>query len=79
MNILLLTLFLPLAGFVALLFLPRRSRSGWPVALISSLATFVSSLGLIGPAFSLPAQQTSVVDTMWVTSLNIHLRLGQWS
>src|SRR6185437_244136 len=76
MNILLLTLFLPLAGFVALLFLPRRSRSGWPVALIFSLATFVSSLGLIGPAFSLPAQQTSVVDTMWVTSLNIHFHLA---
>jgi NADH-quinone oxidoreductase subunit M len=76
MNMLLLTLFLPLAGFFALLFLPRQSKSGWPVALIFSLAAFVSSLGLIGPAFSLPAQQSSAVDVMWVAGLNIHFHLA---
>ena len=76
MNLLLLTLFLPLAGFFALLFLPRQSKSGWPVALIFSLAAFVSSLGLIGPVFGLPAQQSSAVDTTWVAGLNIHFHLA---
>lgn len=76
MNLLLLTLFLPLAGFFALLFLPRQSKSGWPVALIFSLAAFVSSLGLIGPAFGLPAQESSAVDTTWVAGLNIHFHLA---
>lgn len=76
MNILLLTLFLPLAGFFVLQFLPRNSKSGWPTALIFSIAAFVSSLGLIGPAAAAPSQQSSVVDALWVESLNIHFHLA---
>src|SRR6185312_2993618 len=76
MNILLLTLFLPLAGFFVLQFLPRNSKSAWPTALIFSIAAFIASLGLIGPAAAMPSQQSSAFDTLWVESLNIHFHLA---
>lgn len=76
MNILLLTLFLPIAGFFVLQFLPRNSKSAWPTALIFSIAAFIASLGLIGPAAAMPSQQSSAFDTLWVESLNIHFHLA---
>jgi NADH-quinone oxidoreductase subunit M len=76
MSILLLTLGLPLAGFFALQLLPRDSKSAWPTALIFSAAAFLASLGLIGPAVATPSQQSSVLDVVWVESLNIHFHLA---
>lgn len=76
MSMLLLTLCLPLIGALALQFLPRDSKSAWPTALIFSAAAFLASLGLIGPALAMPSQQSSVIDIVWVDSLNIHFHLA---
>jgi NADH-quinone oxidoreductase subunit M len=76
MSLLLITLFLPLAGFIVLQFLPKDSRAAWPTALIFSATAFLISLGLIAPAAGLPAQQSSSVDTLWVASANIHFHLA---
>jgi NADH-quinone oxidoreductase subunit M len=75
-SILLLTLLLPLAGFFVILFLPRDSKSAWPVALFFSVAAFLASLGLIAPAAATPAQVTSATDVMWVEGANIHFHVG---
>jgi NADH-quinone oxidoreductase subunit M len=76
MSLLLITLFLPLAGFFVLQFLPKDSKAAWPTALIFSVAAFFVSLGLIGPAAGLPSQQSSAIDTLWVASANIHFHLA---
>lgn len=76
MSILLITLFLPLVGFFVLQFLPKGSKSAWPIAFAFSAAAFLVSLGLIAPAVALPAQPSSVIDTLWVPSANIHFHLA---
>jgi NADH-quinone oxidoreductase subunit M len=76
MSILLITLLLPLIGFFALQFLPKDSKVSWPTALLFSIATFLASLGLIGPASATPAQQSSSIDTLWVESAHIHFHLA---
>jgi NADH-quinone oxidoreductase subunit M len=76
MSLLLITLVLPLLGFIALQFLPRESGAARPTALIFSIVTFLVSLGLIGPASASPTQQSSAFDAMWVESLNIHFHVA---
>jgi NADH-quinone oxidoreductase subunit M len=76
MNLLLITLALPLAGFFVLQFLPKNSKAAWPTALVFSIVAFFTSLGLIGPASATPAQQSSAIDTLWVESANIHFHLA---
>lgn len=73
---LLVTLFIPLAGFFALLFLPKNSKTGWPLALTFSVAAFLASLWLIGPALAAPAQQSSATDIVWTAGANIHFHLA---
>ena len=78
MSLLLITLLLPLAGFFIVLFTPRESKAPYGVALVTSLLTFLVSLGLIAPSFANGAQFSSVVDFSWIDSpgLHIHLHLG---
>lgn len=76
MSLLLIVLFLPLAGFFVLQFLPKESKAAWPTALVFSVAAFLVSLGLIAPAAESPTQQSSIVDTLWVASANIHFHLA---
>lgn len=76
MSILLITLFLPLAGFFVLQFLPKDSKAAWPVTFAFSAASFLFSLGLIGPAAGSPSQQSSAVDAFWVPSANIHFHVA---
>ena len=78
MNLLGITLFLPLLGFFLLLFAPRRSRASFPIAIVTALLTFLCSLGLVHPAMANGAQFSSVINTLWVDSpgLQIHLHLG---
>lgn len=78
MNLLVITLFLPLLGFFAVLFTPRRSHTAFTVAFFASLLTFLVSLGLIGPALIDPAHFTSNVNSLWIDSpsLQVHLHLG---
>ncbi|MBV8571445.1 MAG: Fe-S-binding domain-containing protein, partial [Acidobacteriaceae bacterium] len=78
MNTLLITLFLPLIGFFFLLFTPRDSKAPFGVALLTTLVTFLFSLGLIGPAITNGAVFGSAFDALWVDSppLQIHFHLG---
>jgi NADH-quinone oxidoreductase subunit M len=74
MNLLLLTLFIPLIGFFLVCLLPRDSKAAYPVTLIASLITFVISLGLIGPVRESGAHFTNVIDKPWITSPSIQIR-----
>ncbi len=78
MSLLAITLLLPLLGFFAVLFTPRRSKASFTIAFLASVLTFLVSLGLIGPAWINPARFTSGVDTMWIDSpiLQIRFHLG---
>ncbi|MGA8026355.1 MAG: NADH-quinone oxidoreductase subunit M [Bryobacteraceae bacterium] len=75
MNLLSIALYLPLIGFFVLLFMPRESKAPFAVALITTIATFLASLGLIGPALANPAQFTSSVNSMWIDSPGLQIRL----
>jgi NADH-quinone oxidoreductase subunit M len=78
LNLLAMTLLLPLAGFFIVLFLPRESKGSRTVALLTTAVAFLASLGLIAPALAHPAQFTSSIDSHWVSSpgLQIHLHVG---
>ncbi|MBV9765300.1 MAG: NADH-quinone oxidoreductase subunit M [Acidobacteriaceae bacterium] len=75
MNLLSLTLHLPLLGFLIVLFMPRESKAPFAVALITTVATFLISLGLIGPALANPAQFSSSVNSLWIDSPGLQIRL----
>jgi NADH-quinone oxidoreductase subunit M len=78
LNLLAITLALPLVGFFSLLFLPRESKAPPAIALLTTLISFLVSLALIAPAFRNPAQFTSSLDSLWVNSpgLRIHFHIG---
>ncbi len=74
MSLLVLVLFLPLAGFFVLLFAPRESKAPYFIALLVTVATFLASLGMVGPAVEHGAQFTSVINTMWTDSPGMQIR-----
>ncbi|MBV9406894.1 MAG: Fe-S-binding domain-containing protein, partial [Acidobacteriaceae bacterium] len=74
MNFLLITLALPLLGFIALLFARRDGNAPFWIALVASIAAFFASLGLIAPVLVHPAQFTSVIDSPWINSPGLHIR-----
>jgi NADH-quinone oxidoreductase subunit M len=74
MSLLFITLLLPLLGFFAVLFTPRKSHTPFTVAFFASLLTFLVSLGLIGPALINPARFTSTVDHLWIDSPGLQIR-----
>ncbi|HEX4168487.1 MAG TPA: NADH-quinone oxidoreductase subunit M [Bryobacteraceae bacterium] len=78
MNLLGLTLFLPLIGFFFVLFTPREAKTSYYVALLTTVATFLLSLGLIAPVAANGAQFTSVINTPWTDTpgMQIHFHLG---
>jgi len=78
LNLLAITLLLPLIGFFVLLFLRRNSKVSFTVAFSITVAAFLTSLGLIGPAVATPAQFTSSLDSRWIDSpgLQIHFHIG---
>ncbi|MBV8550814.1 MAG: NADH-quinone oxidoreductase subunit M [Acidobacteriaceae bacterium] len=78
MNLLLATLLLPLIGFFVLLLTPRDSKAPFGVALLTTLVTFIASLGLIAPAAENGAQFRSAYDALWVDApgLQIHFHVG---
>jgi NADH-quinone oxidoreductase subunit M len=78
MSLLALVLFLPLIGFFFVLFTPRESKAAFYIALLATLATFLVSLGLLGPAIANPAQFGSGIDWLWtdMPGLQIHFHLG---
>ena len=69
-----LVLFLPLLGFLVLLFLPETiSRKA---ALAISLVIFVLSLGLIGTVTAAPGQYSFVSNASWIDYPPIHYHVG---
>lgn len=74
MSILAVTCFIPLAGFIIILCLPRKSKAAFYTAFIASLAAFFVSLALIPPALANGAQFTSVTNEIWVDSPALPIR-----
>jgi NADH-quinone oxidoreductase subunit M len=77
MNLLSVVLFLPLAGFVVALLVPRSSpgSSRW-WALVISLVTFAASLALpFQFDYGLTGEQFKI-DTLWIASPEIHFYLS---
>jgi NADH-quinone oxidoreductase subunit M len=77
MNLLLLVLVLPLAGFLIALALPRSSESAprtWALAL--SLVTFVASLGLPFYFDRGASGEQFTIDQTWIPSPEIHFHIG---
>jgi NADH-quinone oxidoreductase subunit M len=77
MNLLDVVLFLPLAGFLAALAVPRNNPAlsrnfvlGW------SLLIFVISLGLIGGVLANPSEYSHVTDVEWIASPAIRYHVG---
>lgn len=79
MNLLHITLFLPLAGFLLALLIPRDKLDAirW-FTLIVSLAAFVVSLGLIGPFWFNTPRDAFVfqTDEPWIASPLIRYHVG---
>jgi NADH-quinone oxidoreductase subunit M len=78
MNLLTTVLFLPLAAFLIALLLPRSSsdRSARVWALLSSLAIFVTSLGLLKWFDRSAAGEQFAIDVPWITTPNIHFAIS---
>ncbi len=74
MNLLALTLALPLIGFFAVLFARRNTSGPFFVALTATVLAFLTSLGLIGPALSAPAQFSSTINVPWIDSPGLQIR-----
>jgi NADH-quinone oxidoreductase subunit M len=74
LNWLAITLALPLIAFFVVLFLPRRSKAPFTVALIATIATFLVSLALIGPALANGEQFSSSLNPLWVDSPGLQIR-----
>ena len=77
MNLLLLVLLLPLAGFLIAMLMPRSSVAacrGW--ALVISLVTFIASLGLLFYFDRGAAGNQFDIDWQWITSPDIHFHIA---
>src|SRR5579863_2842052 len=78
MSTLDVVLFLPLVGFLLLLFIPRESpdTSRW-AALAISIGVFVVSLGLLAPYwFANPTGYTFSTNVSWINYPPIHYHVG---
>jgi NADH-quinone oxidoreductase subunit M len=77
MNLLTAVLFLPLAGFLVALFVPRSSPgSSRAWALICSVATFVASLGLLFWFDRSRAGEQFPLDLPWIATPDIHFAIS---
>ncbi len=77
MNLLLVVLVLPLAAFLIALLMPRSSGNAsrmW--ALITSLATFFLSIGLVFMLDREHAGEQFKIDVPWITSPDIHFHIA---
>jgi NADH-quinone oxidoreductase subunit M len=73
MNLLLLTLILPLAAFLVALVIPRSAaNAGRMWALISSLIVFLASLGLVAIFDRNATGNQFAIDVQWIASPDIH-------
>jgi NADH-quinone oxidoreductase subunit M len=75
-SILTLVTFIPLAGALLLLVMPRRDREIRWFALGVSLVTFIASLHLPVHFQSSQSGYQFEVNTQWITSPNIHYHMG---
>ena len=75
-SILTLVTFIPLAGALLLLIMPRRDRDLRIVALIVSLVAFFASLHLPVHLVRPQAGFQYEINRLWITNPNIHYHLG---
>jgi NADH-quinone oxidoreductase subunit M len=75
-SILTLVTFIPLAGALLLMFMPRRDREIRRFALAVSLVTFLASLHLPAHFLASQAGYQYEVNNQWISSPNIHYHLG---
>jgi NADH-quinone oxidoreductase subunit M len=75
MNTLAVILLLPLAGFFVTAAAPRDSKTPFYTALLTTICTFFASLGLIAPAIANGAAFSSAIDTPWIDSPGLQIRL----
>jgi len=76
-NLLTVVLFLPLAGFLAALFLPRTSAEAsrrWALAV--SLVTFLASLGLLAWFDRNLGGEQLAINVLWIASPKIHFAIS---
>ena len=78
MNLLDIVLFLPLLGFLAMLFVPKgNAQAAGMGALVISLAVFAVSLGLIAPYwYAAPTGYTFATNVSWINYPPIHYHVG---
>ena len=75
MTLLDVVLFLPLAGFLVMLLVPKQSARG--AALAISLLIFLASLALIGPYwFASPSGFAFTTNVSWIQSPSIRYHVG---
>jgi NADH-quinone oxidoreductase subunit M len=77
MNLLLVVLLLPLAGFLIAMLVPRSSANasrGWALAI--SLVTFIASLGLLFYFDRGIAGDQFTIDWPWIASPDIHFHIA---
>ncbi len=75
MSILGIVLLLPLIGFFLVLWAPTTSKLPFTIAFGTTIVTFLTSLGLIGPTVANAARFNSEVNRLWVDSPNLQIRL----
>jgi NADH-quinone oxidoreductase subunit M len=75
-NLLVSVLFLPLAAFLLALFIPRASNGSRVWALIASLITFVTSLGLVAWFDRSASGEQLGVDIPWIAHPEIHFAIS---
>jgi NADH-quinone oxidoreductase subunit M len=71
-----IVIFLPAAGALAVMLLPRRQEIVRNVALVVSLVTFVLSLGLLTRFSPSSGEMQFVTDRNWINSPPIHYAVG---
>ena len=77
MNLLNLVLFLPTAGFLLVLLLPRaKPEAARVAALVVSLAVFLLSLALAAPVWRTGAEAQFVTNVTWIASPAIRFHIG---
>lgn len=77
MSALLLTLFIPLAGSLALLFINSDERKAIRItALVVSLLAFIASLGLLPHFDSSTAGMQFTISQTWISSIDAGFRIG---
>jgi NADH-quinone oxidoreductase subunit M len=77
MNLLIIVLFLPLAGFLIAMMIPRSAQQvSRSFGMVAALIAFLASLGLLLGFDRTAAGEQFTVDLPWIATPNIHFHIG---